>query len=277
MLSPKILSETLPYFASHAVSAVRPTLLAAPLPASKTSKATLEQTFWHTAGAFVLRKEVVQATAAAATAGGFTDRTRCTALYRTRVLQDAGFLEGFVNETFAGQRLKSGDEAYLSRQAAAHGRIVWAPGRDTTVRTEVSMSGEETVPQWIRWARVEARRNVVAWREERDWAALRRLCRPCVWFAELLLLVWAVSTSGACSQGGFAVGIWMVGVLAEVLPVVLLSRKCFEYNEPGALLLLADLAVAVAAEWVQKLARLIGLLTLKESGWIGRSRARAGG
>lgn len=92
--------------------------------------------------------------------GGLPCLSGRTVAYRTSILQDPSFLEGFTNERWCGQTLNADDDNFITRWVYSHGwQIAMQYHKACEVKTTLE-DGPRYLNQCLRWARSNWRSNL---------------------------------------------------------------------------------------------------------------------
>lgn len=76
-----------------------------------------------------------------------------TACYRTSFIQEDAFYENFLNETYMGMRVVSGDDKFLTRYVMNKGGKIWHQGGNACYLTTTFERGPRFIKQLLRWSR----------------------------------------------------------------------------------------------------------------------------
>lgn len=76
-----------------------------------------------------------------------------TACYKTSFIQEDKFYDNFLNETYMGMRVVSGDDKFLTRYVMNKGGKIWHQGGNACYLTTTFERGPRFIKQLLRWSR----------------------------------------------------------------------------------------------------------------------------
>ncbi|EPS37557.1 hypothetical protein H072_8737 [Dactylellina haptotyla CBS 200.50] len=138
---------------------------------SQRLKRTENRTFWTILGAFYLERRNFEFSATTHMDGGVSCLSGRTVAYRTKILQDKAFMDGFTNELWRGQfALNTDDDNFLTRWIVSHGWDSYEQCHDECeLRTTLS-DDSKFLKQCLRWARSNWRSNYTSmFKEQHIW------------------------------------------------------------------------------------------------------------
>ncbi|KAF3929015.1 hypothetical protein ABW20_dc0100617 [Dactylellina cionopaga] len=139
---------------------------------SQRLKRTENRTFWTILGAFYLERRNFEFSATTHMDGGVSCLSGRTVAYRTKILQDKAFMDGFTNELWRGKfALNTDDDNFLTRWIVSHGWDSYEQcHNDCELRTTLS-DDSKFLKQCLRWARSNWRSNYTSmFKEKHIWS-----------------------------------------------------------------------------------------------------------
>ncbi|RMD42981.1 hypothetical protein DV735_g2105, partial [Chaetothyriales sp. CBS 134920] len=213
--------------------------------------------------------------------GGMPCMSGRTCAYRTSILQDVNFTNGFTNEKwwFGQYQLNADDDNFITRWMVGHGHDTYMQYHPECEVLTTLEDNPKFLKQCLRWARSNWRSNLTSifaertiWRRQ-PWSTyavqLTTLSPPAiVGDAALIWLLWQATADWSCQQTSLAIGL-------------LISWMCFSkfiklithfVRYPADILLWP---VSVLFGWLHGLIKYYALLTLSETTWGSRPGADA--
>jgi len=125
--------------------------------------------FWNILGAFYLERRNFEMSATSHIDGGISCLSGRTSAYRTTILQNKQFIEGFANERWLGRVPLStaDDDNFLTRWIVSHGWKVKIQYCKEAELTTTLKDSPEYLHQCVRWARTNWRSNITSMFVER--------------------------------------------------------------------------------------------------------------
>lgn len=123
---------------------------------------TLSQRFWNFLGAIYLERRNFDISACTHMDGGQPCLSGRTVAYRTEILQDEAFKEGFTNETWLSYQLNADDDNFMTRWMVNHG---WKTHIQYHKQAELQTTLEDNprfMKQCLRWSRSNWRSNLTS-------------------------------------------------------------------------------------------------------------------
>lgn len=192
--------------------------------------------FWNVLGALYLERHNFEIRATNTVDGGVFVLSGRTCAYRTEILQDAGFLAGYVNERFFFGKfgpLNADDDNYITRQVVSRGwKIKIQYTEDSMIGTTLGVSGyRKFLSQCLRWVRTTWRSNSASlftdrtvWRSQ-SWCVYAVYLTSFVNFAlfyDAALFLTLMRTDFSSPNALKALGMWIfVSEMVKITPYFL--------------------------------------------------------
>jgi cellulose synthase/poly-beta-1,6-N-acetylglucosamine synthase-like glycosyltransferase len=206
-----------------------------------------------------------------------------TACYRTSFIQEDTFYDGFLNETYMGMRVVSGDDKFLTRYVMNKGGKIWHQGGSACYLTTTFERGPRFIKQLLRWSRNTWRSDSKClFAEKKIWknnlftafVMLDKMVAP-FFLTFGLVYVPTITAMNWNNKWKFMVcwGIWLV-LSRSIRVIYYLAKKPWN---------IIFMPVFIVFQYIQGLIRIYALFTVYERGWgtrniqlVGNTIARNG-
>jgi cellulose synthase/poly-beta-1,6-N-acetylglucosamine synthase-like glycosyltransferase len=122
---------------------------------------------WNWLGADYLERRNFEISATHHIDGGTSCMSGRTCAFRTEILQNPLFLEGFCNERWGQYHLNADDDNFVTRWLVSHGWATWIQYNDECMLTTTLENNPKFLRQCLRWARSNWRSNYTSLISER--------------------------------------------------------------------------------------------------------------
>jgi cellulose synthase/poly-beta-1,6-N-acetylglucosamine synthase-like glycosyltransferase len=188
-----------------------------------------------------------------------------TACYKTSFIQEDNFYHNFLNETYMGMSVVSGDDKFLTRYVMNKGGKVWHQGGSKCYLTTTFERGPRFIKQLLRWSRNTWRSDSKClFAERKIWknnlfTALVMLDKMVAPFFLTFGLVYVPIISGLRLKWEFFVCwlVWLVFSRSVRLAYYLIKKP---WN-------IVFIPFFIVFQYVQGIIRIIALFTIYERGW----------
>lgn len=107
--------------------------------------------------------------------GGTSCMSGRTCAFRSKILQDKLFLDGFCNELWGKYHLNADDDNFVTRWLVSHGMKTWIQYNDECMLTTTLENNPKFLRQCLRWARSNWRSNYTSlFIEKHVWRYVRQ-------------------------------------------------------------------------------------------------------
>ena len=135
---------------------------------------SLRQRVWNFLGALYLERRNFDCASCMYMDGGVPCLSGRTVAYRTKILKDPAFVQGFTNEEWLGRyQLNADDDNFITRWLISHGQGIWYQyHKEAEVQTTLE-DNSKFLRQCLRWARSNWRSNMTSmFRDRHIWRSV---------------------------------------------------------------------------------------------------------
>lgn len=226
----------------------------------------LTQRIWGYLAALYIERRNFDCAACSWIDGGVPCLSGRTVAYRTEILQNQDFLDGFVNETWGPKPLKADDDNFITRWLVSHNwRIAFQSHPEAEVVTMLE-ENKKFLLQCLRWSRSNWRSNLTAlFVEGHVWTK-----QPWSTYAVFLttLTHWAL-LSDICLIY-FCPSEWRIPAYCMMVVSKFVKFLPFYWRNPGDILLIP---FSIFFGYFHSGIKLYAALTLNNTGWGSRAGA----
>jgi cellulose synthase/poly-beta-1,6-N-acetylglucosamine synthase-like glycosyltransferase len=117
---------------------------------------------WEFLGASYIQRRNFEITATSNIDGGISCLSGRTAAFRTEILQENSFIEGYCDEQWCGKPLNPDDDNFITRHLVAQGWMIKIQSSPEAVVQTTLETNRRYLHQCLRWARSNWRSNITS-------------------------------------------------------------------------------------------------------------------